>query len=226
MTAQSIWHPRCADTERSRMTRSLPEGVVLKRPAVGVDQGRWTTLAPKVSEKLWNRTTTLLVGVSVEQTEGRQVPEANVDARGFSDFYRSEYPGMVRLAASLTGDLDRAEDVVQDAFARMHGRFPTLDRPGGYLRTAVVNLCKDQHRRRGLEHREALRPPSVTLSLDAAEMIDQLMRLPFKQRAVLVLRYWGDWTEAEIAHAVGCRPGSVKSHASRGLAALRKEIAR
>ena len=70
------------------MTRSLPEGVVLKRPAVGVDQGRWTTLAPKVSEKLWNRTTTLLVGVSVEQTEGRQVPEANVDARGFSDFYR------------------------------------------------------------------------------------------------------------------------------------------
>jgi RNA polymerase sigma-70 factor (sigma-E family) len=179
-----------------------------------------------VSEKLCNRTTTPPVGVSVEQTEGRQVPEANVNAQGFSDFYRSEYPGMVRLAASLTGDFDRAEDVVQDAFARMHSRFPSLDRPGGYLRTAVVNLCKDHHRRKALEHREALRPASGSLSLQATEMIDVLMQLPFKQRAVLVLRYWGDWTEAEIAHAVGCRPGSVKSHASRGLAALRKEIAR
>jgi RNA polymerase sigma-70 factor (sigma-E family) len=186
----------------------------------------WIPLAPTVSEKLCNRTATPLVGVSVERTKGRQVPEANVNARGFDDFYRSEYPGMVRLAASLTGDVDRAEDVVQDAFSRMHRRFPSLDRPGGYLRTAVVNLCKDQQRRGVLEHREASRPASGTLSLQATEMIDVLMRLPFKQRAVLVLRYWGDWTEAEIAQAVGCRPGSVKSHASRGLATLRKEIAR
>lgn len=162
----------------------------------------------------------------MEQTGGRQVPEADVGARGFSDFYRLEYPGMVRLATSLTGDIDRAEDVVQDAFARMASRFPSLDRPGGYLRTAVVNLCKDQHRRGVLEHREALHPASGSLSLQATEMIDVLMRLPFKQRAVLVLRYWGDWTEVEIAQAVGCRPGSVKSHASRGLATLRREIAR
>ena len=162
----------------------------------------------------------------MEQTEGRQVPEANVNTRGFSDFYRSEYPGMVRLATSLTGDIDRAEDVVQDAFTRIHSRYPSLDRPGGYLRTAVVNLCRDRQRRGVLEHREAFRPASGSLTLQATEMIDVLMRLPFRQRAVLVLRYWGDWTEAEIAQAVGCRPGSVKSHASRGLAALRKEIAR
>jgi len=195
-------------------------------PPTGTYTGVWMTLALAVSEKLCNLTTTPLVGVSVEQTEGRQVPEANVNAQGFSDFYRSEYPGMVRLAASLTGDVDRAEDVAQDAFARMAGRFASLDRPGGYLRTAVVNLCKDQQRRGVLEHREALRPASGSLSLQATEVIDVLMRLPFKQRAVLVLRYWGDWTEVEIAQAVGCRPGSVKSHASRGLAALRKELAR
>ena len=154
------------------------------------------------------------------------MPKGDANAQGFGVFYRSEYPGMVRLAISLTGDVDGAEDVVQDAFARMHSRFPSLDRPGGYLRTAVVNLCRDRHRRGVLEQRETSQPSPASLSLEASEMIDVLMTLPFKQRAVLVLRYWGDWTEAEIAEAVGCRPGSVKSHASRGLATLRKEVAR
>ena len=152
--------------------------------------------------------------------------EVDPDEGRFSDFYRSEYAGMVRLAVSLTGDVDQAEDVVQDAFARIHGRFPSLDRPGGYLRTAVVNLCSDRHRRGRLERRVPLGSPTSTLSLQASEMIDVLLRLPFRQRAVLVLRYWGDWSEAEIAHAVGCRPGSVKSLASRGLATLRKEVGR
>jgi RNA polymerase sigma-70 factor (sigma-E family) len=154
------------------------------------------------------------------------VQEADPHGQAFTAFYRSEYPGMVRLVVSLTGDSGRAEDVVQDAFARVHGRFSSLERPGGYLRTVVVNLCKDQHRRGLVEQREALRQPTASLSLQASEMIDVLLRLPFKQRAVLVLRYWGDWTEAEIAQAVGCRPGSVKALASRGLAALRKEVAR
>jgi RNA polymerase sigma-70 factor (sigma-E family) len=178
------------------------------------------------SENMCNRVAALLVGVSVEETEDLMVQAATPSDRNFADFYRAEYPGMVRLAVSLTGDPDRSEDVVQDAFTRIHGRFSSLERPGGYLRTAVVNLCRDQQRRGLLEHRQALRPPDGALSLEASEMIDVLLRLPFKQRAVLVLRYWGDWTEEEIAKAVGCRPGSVKSHASRGLAALRKEVAR
>jgi RNA polymerase sigma factor (sigma-70 family) len=154
------------------------------------------------------------------------VQEADPNGRSFNDFYRSEYPGMVRLAISLTGDLDHAEDIVQDAFARIHGRYPSLVSPGGYLRTTLVNLCNDQRRRGLIEHRGVTRIPPGTLSLQASELVDVLLRLPFKQRAVLVLRYWGDWTEAEIAEAVGCRPGSVKSLASRGLATLRKEVAR
>jgi len=162
----------------------------------------------------------------VEQMEGHHVQEADPHDQDFSDFYRVEYPGMVRLAVSLTGDVDRAEDIVQDAFARLHGRFASLDRPGGYLRTAVVNLCRDQRRRGVLEQRESRRPAPGSLSLEASEMIDVLLHLPFKQRAVLVLRYWGDWTEAEIAEAVGCRPGNVKSLASRGLDTLRREVAR
>jgi RNA polymerase sigma-70 factor (sigma-E family) len=162
----------------------------------------------------------------VEQTEDRDVDEVDPRDQGFTVFYRAEYAGMVRLAVSLTGDFDRSEDVVQEAFARIHRRFTTLERPGGYLRTVVVNLCNDQHRRGVLERRQALPVPADALSLQASEMIDVLKRLPFRQRAVLVLRYWGDWTEAEIAQAVGCRPGSVKTLASRGLSALRKEVAR
>jgi RNA polymerase sigma factor (sigma-70 family) len=132
---------------------------------------------------------------------------------------------MVRLAHALTGSVDAAEDIVQDAFARILGRTDGLDSPGGYLRTTVVNLCRDRERRRRRERR--LRTPSadrITLSLGASEVVDVLLRLPYRQRAVLVLRYWGDWSEVEIAEALGCRSGTVKTLASRGLARLRKDV--
>ena len=141
------------------------------------------------------------------------------------DFYRAEYPGVVRLAHALTGNAETAEDVSQEAFARIVHRIDELDNPCGYLRTIVVNLCRDRERRRHREHRAG--PPSwsePSLSLDASEMIDVLLRLPYRQRATLVLRYWGDWSEVEIAEALGCRSGTVKTLASRGLARLRKEI--
>ena len=133
---------------------------------------------------------------------------------------------MVRLAHALTGSAEGAEDVVQDAFARLHGRMGRIENPGGYLRTTVVNLCRDRERHRRRERRLDARmsaPPS--LSLGASELVDVLLRLQYRQRAVLVLRYWGGWSEAEIAHALGCRPGTVKTLSSRGLARLRKEIA-
>lgn len=144
----------------------------------------------------------------------------------FVGFYRAEYPGMVRLAHALTGSPESTEDVVQDAFARLHSRKGRIENPGGYLRTTVVNLCRDRERHRRRERRLDTRmsaPPS--LSLGASELVDVLLRLQYRQRAVLVLRYWGGWSEAEIAHALGCRPGTVKTLASRGLALLRKEIA-
>jgi len=133
---------------------------------------------------------------------------------------------MVRLAHALTGSPESTEDVVQDAFARLHSRKGRIENPGGYLRTTVVNLCRDRERHRRRERRLDTRmsaPPS--LSLGASELVDVLLRLQYRQRAVLVLRYWGGWSEAEIAHALGCRPGTVKTLASRGLALLRKEIA-
>jgi RNA polymerase sigma-70 factor (sigma-E family) len=141
------------------------------------------------------------------------------------DFYRAEYPGIVRLAHALTGNTETAEDVSQEAFARILHRIDDLENPGGYLRTIVVNLSRDRERRQRREHRRG--PPSSlepSLSLEASEMIDVLLRLPYRQRATLVLRYWGDWSEVEIAEALGCRSGTVKTLASRGLARLRKEI--
>jgi len=144
----------------------------------------------------------------------------------FIDLYRAEYPGMVRLAYALTGRSDTAEDAVQEAFARVHGRLGLIENAGGYLRSTVVNICRDKARRAKREKRLVAQMPSrPALSLGASEMIDVLLRLPYRQRAVLVLRYWGDWSEAEIAGALGCRPGTVKTLASRGLARLKREVA-
>jgi RNA polymerase sigma factor (sigma-70 family) len=134
---------------------------------------------------------------------------------------------MVRLAFILTGNGETAEDVVQDAFALLHPKLSKVDNPGGYLRVTVVNLCRNAARRGDRIRRQNLQMPSVALpSLEATEMADVLLRLPYRQRAVLVLRYWGDWTEAEIASALSCRPGTVKTLASRGLTRLRKEVMR
>ncbi len=160
---------------------------------------------------------------------GQRMDSGSSPARGQVDpfivFYRSEYPGMVRLAHALIGNAESAEDVVQEAFTRVHGRATELESPGGYLRMTVVNLCRDRARRRAREkRRDSLSVPATSFSLEAFEMIDVLLRLPYRQRAVLVLRYWGDWTEAEIAAALDCRPGAVKTLASRGLARLRREV--
>jgi DNA-directed RNA polymerase specialized sigma24 family protein len=161
----------------------------------------------------------------VERTldEGRN-PEGDGTDR-FVAFYRAEYSGAVRLAHALTGSTEAAEDAAQDAFGRMLGRIDGLENPRGYLRATVVNLCHDRERRRTREWRlRTTHRLGVAAGLGASEMGDVLFGLPYRQRAVLVLRYWGDWTEVEIADALGCRPGTVKTLASRGLSRLRKEI--
>lgn len=152
-------------------------------------------------------------------------PTTIADAEVFTPFFRAEYTAAVRLARALGVSVAASEDLVQEAFVRVHERFFGLDNPGGYLRTVVVNLCRDWHRRQSRERRHLSgssdRPP---VSLDARELLDVLARLPYRWRAVLVLRYWADWTEVEIAAALGCRPGTVKTLAARGLGRLRKEL--
>ena len=145
----------------------------------------------------------------------------------FAAFYVAEYPGMVQLAHLLTGSSLDAEDAVREAFARLQGRMADLEHPGGYLRTTVVHLCHDRGRRLTNERRmqHALPTPPL-LSLGASEVMDVLSGLPYRQRAALVMRYWADWSEQEIADALGCRPGTVETLASRGLARLAKELPR
>ena len=145
----------------------------------------------------------------------------------FTGFYREAYPGAVRLAWLLTHDHDAAEDVVQDAFVRLRPRLTTVSHRSAYLRTAIVNGCRDRARSAGRADAglRRIRLVATTSSTDSpSEMLDAVVRLPYKQRAVLVLRYWADLREEEIAEIVGVRPASVRSITARALAQLRKEL--
>jgi RNA polymerase sigma factor (sigma-70 family) len=146
----------------------------------------------------------------------------------FDEFYRAHYAKTVRLARLLTGSVTAAEDLAQETFLRVHRHAASLDNPAGYLHTTTVNVCRNWHRS---QSRDALRmirlgPPPLSLSLHAQELDAVVAELPYRQRAVLVLRYWLDLSEADIARALSCRAGTVKSLHSRALTRLRKELAR
>jgi RNA polymerase sigma factor (sigma-70 family) len=142
----------------------------------------------------------------------------------FAAFYEAERPGMLKLARLLLGSDATVEDVVQEAFLRLRARPRQPENMGGYLRTVVVNLCKDQRRRLGLEGRARGVAPLAAGEPQIDETWAALHRLPYHQRAVLVLRFYEDLTEAEIGRLLGCRTGTVKSRLHRGLANLRREL--
>ena len=148
-------------------------------------------------------------------------------ASAFERFFDHEYPGAVRLAHLLSGSNTPAEDLAQEAFARVLPHFDRLDNPAAYLRTAIVNACRTWHRSRGREQDRFRRhgaSAEVALSAASAELLDSIRRLPYRQQAVLVLRYWLDMSEADIALTLDCRPGTVKSLHSRALDAIRKDL--
>jgi RNA polymerase sigma-70 factor (sigma-E family) len=147
------------------------------------------------------------------------------------DIYRSHRMGMVRLAILLVDDVASAEDVVQEAFTGLYRHWSNLrDRAAaiGYLRTAVVNGSRSMLRRRRTAR--AYVPPDAgtarsaeSLAMMSAEhraVVAALADLPARQREVLVLRYYGGLSEAEIAEATGLSKGTVKSTASRAIAKL------
>jgi RNA polymerase sigma-70 factor (sigma-E family) len=163
------------------------------------------------------------MGTAVSNLGGWAVlPERPV----FDDFYRCEWPGAVRLAHLLTGVDAVAEDLAQEAFTRVHRQWSTVENGPAYLRTTIVNVCRTWHRSRGREETRTRRAwsPDDAAPLGNDELLDAIDALPYRQKAVLVLRYYHDLPESEIAKALDCRPGTVKSLASRGLAQLRKVI--
>jgi RNA polymerase sigma-70 factor (sigma-E family) len=145
----------------------------------------------------------------------------------FDEFYQFTYPRLLRLGVALVWSRTAAEDHVQDAFAKTYARFATLDEPEAYVRKTLVNEVRISFRRREMMQRFAPLLRSATTQTDRYtddSLLKALDSLPLRQRAAVILRYYEQCTEQEIAHALNCRPGTVKSLLSRGLASLRKVV--
>lgn len=139
-------------------------------------------------------------------------------------------PGLLRLAVMLAGSQHDAEDLLQATFARAqrHGsRIAAMKTPGAYLRRIMLNEHASDKRRRRLRTVPLTDAASVPLEPRAGAEDDLwpwLTTLPKQQRTVLVLRYYEDLDDAEIADLVGCSSATVRSHASRGISALRARL--
>jgi RNA polymerase sigma factor (sigma-70 family) len=146
-----------------------------------------------------------------------------------AELFRARYLEMVRLAGLLGAD--DPEDIAQEAFARLVRKGPLPADPAPYLRAIVCNLTRNRHRHlRVIRDKTpaAVDEPSseqaAILREDHAEVIAALAGLPVRRREAIVLRYWLDLSEREIAHTMGISPGTVKSHVSRGLVALAQAL--
>jgi RNA polymerase sigma-70 factor (sigma-E family) len=158
---------------------------------------------------------------------------AELDAdRAVTELYGTHYRALVHLAALLVRDVATAEEVVQDAFIAMHGSWRRLrdtDKALAYLRQSVVNKSRSVLRHRVVMDRNAPKPaPDVPSAeqgaialLERSSVIKALRKLPERQREALVLRYYADLSEAQIASVMGISRGAVKSHTARGMSSLR-----
>ena len=158
------------------------------------------------------------------------------EAGRLGELYRQHAPDAVRLAYLLTGDRALAEDLTQDAFVRLFGRFRDLRNPDAfpwYLRRTVVNLARSHFRRKRVERAYVARggaDPTVAAGPPDTgareEMWQALLQLPERQRTAIVLRYYEDLSEAQTADVMQCPVGTVKSLVSRGMGRLRGLVTR
>jgi RNA polymerase sigma-70 factor (sigma-E family) len=175
-----------------------------------------------------------MVGETADDEAARWTADDAV-TRLFAAHYRT----LVRIAVLLLHDRAVAEEVVQEAFVELHLRWKRLrdvDKALAYLRASVVNRSRSALRHRGVVDRFVARalpepnaPSAETSALGAlehAEIITALRALPARQREALVLRYYADLSEADIAETMGVSRGAVKSHTARGIAALRQNLER
>jgi RNA polymerase sigma-70 factor (sigma-E family) len=172
-----------------------------------------------------------LMAPTRSQTSGWSADEA------LELLYAAHWRQLVRLAVLLVHDVGTAEEIVQDCFVSVHAKWNRLHDPDkalAYLRQSVVNRSRSHLRHLSVVRRHADReaPPSPVAGADHAAydlvrrtaVLEALRRLPRRQREVLALRYYLDLSEAEIADMLGISRGAVKSHASRGAAALRADL--
>jgi RNA polymerase sigma-70 factor (sigma-E family) len=155
--------------------------------------------------------------------------------RAVTMLYGTHYRTLVRLAAMLVGDIHTAEEVVQDSFIALHSAWRRLadsDRALAYLRRSVVNRCRSVLRHRVVVDKLT---PKATLDipgldqeqmtlLERSALTSALRALPPRQREALVLRYYADLSETQIAAAMGISKGAVKSHTARAISSLRRAL--
>lgn len=149
--------------------------------------------------------------------------------------YEEHAPGLYRLAVAMIGDPVQAEDLVHDAFVRLHrvARPPAPGRERAYLRRTVVNLAHDHHRHRAVVRRTTVPanpydPPSAEAAAAGAErdgvVAAAIAALPVRQRDCVVLYYFAELPDSEIAADLGISVGSVKTHLHRARAALARRL--
>jgi len=153
----------------------------------------------------------------------------------FAEFVTATSPALHRFAYVLCGNRHLAEDLVQDALVRIHRHWPRIENgnPGGYARTAIVRAHLSWRRRRASTESVQADPTRGAAPLAGdlasgvalrAEIWELLATLPRAQRAVLVLRFYEDLDDTRIAEVLGCKPVTVRVHASRATAALRARL--
>lgn len=154
----------------------------------------------------------------------------------FEEFAAARLPAVLRFAAVLTGDRALAEDVVQEVLIRAHKRWARIssyDRPELYVRKMVVNEYLSWRRRSSriipsgssCDVDDRLAPDHAVQHAERTALVAELGKLPRRQRAVLVLRYYEGLPDRQIAEVLGCTPGTVRGYACRALATLRVELA-
>lgn len=156
---------------------------------------------------------------------GTMTSPTNAD---FDEFFRAHRADAVRWATALVGSRAVGEELAQDALVAVGRKLHAVDDPAAYLRRSIVHRAASWHRWHVRSRRRETRsiagsPTSYTQPTN--ELLDALATLPYRQRAAVGLRYWADWTDEQIADAVGCAPATVRVLLHRGIAALKKEIA-
>lgn len=150
--------------------------------------------------------------------------DAEAEGEWFDDVYRLHWVGMVRLAFALVDDRQAAQDVAQEAFAKVFRARDRVQDPLPYLRSAVYNVSRNHLRDAGRRRRRESGESTDLVQPEGDHVIDVVRRLPDRPRALVILRYYEGLTDSEIAAATGLPLGTVKSTLHRTLNALREEL--
>jgi RNA polymerase sigma-70 factor (sigma-E family) len=218
------------------MTAREPSGAPARQEKVTETLVAGTVLGPVTAKPLTD-------AIPVDSRPGDCAESGSHAMRGTDSYaaitalYDAHYRSLVRLATLLVHDISTAEEVVQDSFVALHAglhRLRDSEKTLSYLRAAVVNRSRSVLRHRVVVDRNAPKPPPDMPSaehgamalLERSAVVAALRCLPERQREVVVLRFYGDLSEAQIATAMGITRGAVKSHTSRAMSSLRSVLER